>query len=290
MIDLKGSFMGQRSVHAYTWAPMWTTENGAMAVEHAAKLGFDYVVVPIRNHENIDAKAIAKIFADAGLKPATTSPLQAENDISSTDKTIWQRGVDRHNRALELAAEMGADRMGGILYSNFGKAAKVATKDNFKASAEGLALVAEKAKSMGMFLSLEVVNRYETNLINTAADAVRLIKTIGAENVKVHLDTFHMNIEEDDMMGALETALPHLAYFEIDQNHRGLLSRGTIDFSPFLKRLKEVGYKGLIGVEAFSSAISHPDITAGVGSWRPMFSDGDAVGWEAIELFERHGF
>jgi D-psicose/D-tagatose/L-ribulose 3-epimerase len=180
--------------------------------------------------------------------------------------------------------------MGGILYSAFGKASRVATHDNFAAAAEGLALVAEKAKDMGMVLSLEVVNRYETNLINTAAEAVRMIETIGAKNVRVHLDTFHMNIEEDDMMVALETALPYLAYFEIDQNHRGLLSRGTLDFSPFLVRLEEAGYDGLVGIEAFSSAVSHPDIVAGVGAWRNMFEHGDQVASEAIELLKRHGF
>lgn len=282
--------MGRRSIHAYTWAPQWTTEDGAYAVERAAAMGFDYVVVPIRNHENIDAQAIAKIFSDAGIKPVTTSPLQADNDISSADRTVWQRGVDRHKAALDLAAAMGADRMGGILYSAFGKASRVATQDNFAAATDGLAIVAERAKEMGMLLSLEVVNRYETNLINTAADAIRMIETIGAKNVKVHLDTFHMNIEENDMMAALETALPHLAYFEIDQNHRGLLSRGTLDFSPFLIRLKEAGYSGLVGVEAFSSAVSHPDIVAGVGAWRNMFEHGDEVAMEAVELLTRHGF
>jgi D-psicose/D-tagatose/L-ribulose 3-epimerase len=282
--------MGRRSIHAYTWAPQWTTEDGAYAVERAAAMGFDYVVVPIRNHENIDAQAIAKIFSDAGIKPVTTSPLQADNDISSADRTVWQRGVDRHKAALDLAAAMGADRMGGILYSAFGKASRVATQDNFAAATDGLAIVAERAKEMGMLLSLEVVNRYETNLINTAADAIRMIETIGAKNVKVHLDTFHMNIEENDMMAALETALPHLAYFEIDQNHRGLLSRGTLDFSPFLIRLKEAGYSGLVGVEAFSSAVSHPDIVAGVGAWRNMFEHGDEVAMEAVELLKRHGF
>ena len=282
--------MGRRSIHAYTWAPQWTTKDGAYAVERAAAFGFDYVVVPIRNHENIDAPAIAKIFADAGIRPVTTSPLQANNDISSTDRAVWQLGVDRHKAALDLAAAMGADRMGGILYSAFGKASRAATDDNFAAAAEGLALVAEKAKEMGIVLSLEVVNRYETNLINTAAEAVRMIETIGAENVKVHLDTFHMNIEEDDMMAALETALPYLAYFEIDQNHRGILTRGTLNFSPFLVRLKEVGYDGLVGVEAFSSAVSHPDIVAGVGAWRNMFEHGDQVASEAIELLKRHRF
>jgi D-psicose/D-tagatose/L-ribulose 3-epimerase len=280
----------QRSVHAYTWAPQWTTKDGCHAAERAAALGFDYLVVPIRNHENIEPLEISRMFSDLGIRPVTTSPLQPDNDISSTDRAVWKRGVERHSAALDLAAAMGADRMGGILYSSFGKAARAASKDNFEAAAEGLSLVAEKAATMGMILTLEVVNRYETNLINTAADAVRMVDAIGADNVRIHLDTFHMNIEEDDMMTALETALPHLAYFEIDQNHRGLLSRGTLDFSPFLARLKESDYQGLIGVEAFSSGVSHPDIVAGVGAWRNMFDNGDEVGREAIELFKQHGF
>jgi D-psicose/D-tagatose/L-ribulose 3-epimerase len=99
-----------------------------------------------------------------------------------------------------------------------------------------------------------------------------------------------MNIEEDSMMGALETALPYLGYFEVDQNHRGLLSRGTIDFSSPLQRLKAAGYDQLVGVEAFSSAISHPDIAAGVAGWRPLFSDGDEIAKEARSIFEENGF
>jgi D-psicose/D-tagatose/L-ribulose 3-epimerase len=238
----------------------------------------------------IEPAAIAKICETNGIRPVTTSPLQADNDISSTDSEVRERGVKRHLAALALARDMGANRMGGVLYSAFGKASRAPTEDNLKAAAEGLHRVAEEAQKNRMVLTLEVVNRYESNLVNTAADAVRLLKMIGVDNVKIHLDTFHMNIEEDSMMGALETALPYLGYFEIDQNHRGLLSRGTIDFSSPLQRLKAAGYDQLVGVEAFSSAISHPDIAAGVAGWRPLFSDGDEIAKEARSIFEENGF
>jgi D-psicose/D-tagatose/L-ribulose 3-epimerase len=238
----------------------------------------------------IEPAAIAKICETNGIRPVTTSPLQADNDISSTDSEVRERGVKRHLTALALARDMGANRMGGVLYSAFGKASRAPTEDNLKAAAEGLHRVAEEAQKNRMVLTLEVVNRYESNLVNTAADAVRLLKMIGVDNVKIHLDTFHMNIEEDSMMGALETALPYLGYFEIDQNHRGLLSRGTIDFSSPLQRLKAAGYDQLVGVEAFSSAISHPDIAAGVAGWRPLFFDGDEVAKEARSIFEENGF
>jgi D-psicose/D-tagatose/L-ribulose 3-epimerase len=282
--------MNRRSIHSYTWIPRWSTEDGRIAAERAAACGFGHLVIPLRNHEMIEPAAIAKICETNGIRPVTTSPLQADNDISSTDSEVRERGVKRHLAALALARDMGANRMGGVLYSAFGKASRAPTEDNLKAAAEGLHRVAEEAQKNGMVLTLEVVNRYESNLVNTAADAVRLLKMIGVDNVKVHLDTFHMNIEEDSMMGALETALPYLGYFEIDQNHRGLLSRGTIDFSSLLQRLKAAGYDQLVGVEAFSSAISHPDIAAGVAGWRSLFSDGDEVAEEARSLFEENGF
>jgi D-psicose/D-tagatose/L-ribulose 3-epimerase len=282
--------MNLRSIHCYTWIPRWSTEDGRIAAERAATCGFGHLVIPLRSHEMIEPAAIAKICETNGIRPVTTSPLQADNDISSTDSEVRERGVKRHLAALALARDMGANRMGGVLYSAFGKASRAPTEDNLKAAAEGLHRVAEEAQKNGMVLTLEVVNRYESNLVNTAADAVRLLKMIGVDNVKIHLDTFHMNIEEDSMMGALETALPYLGYFEIDQNHRGLLSRGTIDFSSPLQRLKAAGYDQLVGVEAFSSAISHPDIAAGVAGWRPLFSDGDEVAKEARSIFEENGF
>jgi D-psicose/D-tagatose/L-ribulose 3-epimerase len=282
--------MNRRSIHAYTWVPRWTPEDGARAIDRAAAFGFGNIVIPLRDFEVIDPADIARRCEAAGIRPVTTSPLGPHNDISSTDPEISRLGLERHTEALALAADMGARRMGGILYGAFGKAARAATQANRDAAAGRLAELADAAAARDISLTLEVVNRYESNLLNTAAQAVELVKATGAANIGVHLDTFHMNIEEDSMLDALEIALPHLGYFEIDQNHRGLLSRGTIDFGPLLDHLKARGYEGLVGVEAFSSRVSHPDIAAGVSAWRPLFADGDEVAAETRDLLARHGF
>jgi D-psicose/D-tagatose/L-ribulose 3-epimerase len=92
------------------------------------------------------------------------------------------------------------------------------------------------------------------------------------------------------MLAALEKALPHLAYFEIDQNDRGMPDRGTIDFGPMLAKLKAADYQGLIGIEAFSSAISGPDVTAGVAAWRNLFESGDDVAVAGREIIRRGGW
>ncbi|MGC9447914.1 sugar phosphate isomerase/epimerase family protein [Cereibacter johrii] len=282
--------MNCRSIHSYAWLPRWSSEGGERAAARAAAHGYCHLVIPLRDPETIDPARIARFCAAEGVVPLTTSPLGPDTDISSTDAEVAARGLARHRVALALARDMGAPRMGGILYGAFGKAAQAPVAGQFEASAEGLARLADEAAASGMLLTLEVVNRYESNLVNTAAEGVRLVEAIGRPNVGLHLDTFHMNIEEDDMLAALGTALPHLAYFEIDQNHRGRLSAGTIRFEPLLAWLKDAGYAGLVGVEAFSSAVSHPDVAAGVASWRPLFADGCEVAEEGRALFDRCGF
>jgi len=155
------------------------------------------------------------------------------------------------------------------------------------AAAESLGMLGEDAKRMGIRLALEIVNRYESNLINTVAQALALLRLSGSDNIYLHLDTFHMNIEEDDLFGAIQMALPYLAYFELDQNHRGRPDHGAIDLEAMLAKLLATGYSGTIGVEAFSRTVTGADVAAVIGIWRDMFNNGDEVASSAGSLIRR---
>lgn len=282
--------MNNLSIHSYCFIPSWTTADGERALEKAAAAGFGHVVVPLRSHEAIEPDKIARMFARFGLEPLCSATMLPEANIASTDREIWAAGVERHRASLRLARDLGARHVGGILYSLFGKATAPATPEMFRASAEGLARVAEEAADFGIRLALEIVNRYETNLINTVDQGLEMLRLIGAPNVHLHLDTFHMAIEESDSLAALKKALPHLAYFELDQNHRGRLDRGAIDFAPMLALLRAADYRDLIGVEAFSSAVSGPETVAGVAAWRNLFDDGAEVAESAMRLLAAEGW
>jgi D-psicose/D-tagatose/L-ribulose 3-epimerase len=279
--------MNPLSIHSYVWLPAWTTAGGEFAVARARAAGYDRVVVPLRDPEAIEPETIRRIFEKHGLRPVNTANQLPDADVSSTDPEIRRRGIARHLLSLRLACDMGSDQMGGVLYGVLGKAARPAKADNLAAAAESLAAVAEEAGRLGVRLTLEIVNRYESNLINTVAQGLALRRMIGADNVYLHLDTFHMNIEEADPLAAIDAALPHLGYFELDQNHRGLPDRGTLDFAPMLDRLRRAGYRGPIGVEAFSSRIAGPEVAAGVAVWRDMFDDGDAVARAGATIIRR---
>jgi D-psicose/D-tagatose/L-ribulose 3-epimerase len=282
--------MNNLAIHSYCLIPAWTTADGERALAKAAAAGYGVVVVPLKTHAAIEPDKVARMFERFGLRPVCSATQLPDANIASTDRTVWAAGLARHRTSLALARDLGARHVGGIIYSLFGKATGPASPEMFAASAEGISRLAEDAAVSGMRLALEVVNRYETNLINTVDQGLEMLRLVGAKNVHLHLDTFHMAIEENDPLAALEKALPHLAYFELDQNHRGRLDRGTIDFAPMLALLRRADYRDLIGVEAFSGAVSGPETAAGVGAWRNMFDDGTEVADSGIAVLRRAGW
>ena len=137
-------------------------------------------------------------------------------------------------------------------------------------------------RELGVQLGVEVVNRYETNVLNTAAQASASWRTPSARtNVVVHLDTYHMNIEEPDMCTPVLDAGSRLGYVHIGESHRGYLGSGTVDFDSFFRALATIGYDGPVVFESFSSAVVHPDLSNMLGIWRNLWQDGDDLGRHA---------
>jgi D-psicose/D-tagatose/L-ribulose 3-epimerase len=134
--------------------------------------------------------------------------------------------------------------------------------------------LAERAAASDITLGLEFVNRYETNLLNTAAQTVAYIGEVGAPNVVVHLDSYHMNIEEANFRDPVFDCGDRLGYVHIGENHRGYLGQGHVNFPELFAALGEVGYDGVITFESFSSAVVDEDLSKILRIWRNMWTDG----------------
>ena len=139
---------------------------------------------------------------------------------------------------------------------------------------EVLGRVCEKAEASGITVGVEVVNRYETNIVNTGAERVALLDRIGASNATAHLDTDHMNIEEGFVGKAIEDCGARLGYFHIGESHRGYLGTGMVNFTEVFRSLARIGYQGPIAFESFSSAVVDPVLSNMLGVWRNLWSDG----------------
>jgi D-psicose/D-tagatose/L-ribulose 3-epimerase len=134
--------------------------------------------------------------------------------------------------------------------------------------------LAEKAKASGITVGLEFVNRYESNLLNTSAQTAQYIKETGSDNLVVHLDSYHMNIEENNFRDPVFDAGDLLGYVHIGENHRGYLGQGHIDFPELFKALADVKYDGVITFESFSSKVVDPDLSTILRIWRDMWENG----------------
>lgn len=260
-------------VHALVWAAGWSSEESAYAVAATAAAGYDLIEIPLLDPADVDPAATADLLSEHGLAAACSLGLGWDTDISSEDSTRVAAGDRLLGQALEVAIGVRSRYLTGVIYSAMGKYTQPASARGRANSVAVLRGLAQRAGESGVQIGLEAVNRYETNLVNTVADALRLIDQIGEDNVVVHLDAYHANIEEGDLTRPVVQAGERLGYVHVGESHRGYLGSGTIDFAAFFRALVSAGYSGPITFESFSSAVVSPAFAAALGVWRNLWDD-----------------
>jgi len=272
------------AINPGVWMTGWQPPLATGIVARIASIGYRRIVVVLRDPHVFDPRGICELVASHGLGVMTNTNQTSAEDISSDDREIRERGIARLRRAIELSAELGSDRLTGILYGVLGKASGPVPRATFVRTARILGDLAEEAEQSGVGLLVEVVNRYETSLLNTARQARDFVAASGSERLGIHLDVFHMNIEEDDLVEAVVDVLPHLGYLELEQNHRGELRRGHIPLREFLAGVLDAGYRGRFGLEAFTASALAPDHAAGLAVWRDVLDRDTRIAEDAYAL------
>jgi D-psicose/D-tagatose/L-ribulose 3-epimerase len=274
--------MNKLGVHALVWEKGWSHEECARAIARTAETGYDFIEAPSLDPSSIDADFTVKQLEAAGIGINFSMGLDAETDISSGDRGKAARGKARLEGALAVARDCGGQYLCGILHSAFQKNSVPTTSAGVAMAVETLVQVAETAARSGITLGLEVVNRYESNVLNTASQAVEMCRRIGAPNVKVHLDVYHMNIEESDPVRAIEETGDYLGYFHTGDSHRGYMGSGTIDLKAIFRALVRTGYAGPITFESFSSRVVGQPLEGILGIWRNLWEDSQDLAAHAL--------
>lgn len=275
------------AAHPLIWLPRWTRARGAEVIARAAACGFDALIIPLRDAAEVDPPALARAIAAAGIRAMPSINHPPEADPASDDPATAALGRTRLLDALALARDMGADRLGGLPHAAWGKAPRPVTARGRAHAVATLADAAAIARASGMILTIEAVNRFENALVNTAADALALIAETGADNIRVHLDTHHMLIEEADIASAIATSACQLGYLEFSESHRGPLGTGNVDVTRTLQAALRAGYTGPIGFEAFSAAILDPLLAAHLCVWRATYTDPDRIATDAARMLRQ---
>jgi len=217
----------------------------------AARLGYDAIEVHMREDFPVDYDAIHAATQECGTKVAMviTGRLNTEGKCSLIDDIpyVSRAAEEGMNQYIDVAAKLNAGLVIGWVKGNV----PAGRPRGFYLDrlARSLRRIGSRAADMGVPVNIEVINRYEVNIFNTSAETAQFIAEHDLKNCFVHLDTFHMAIEETSIPDAIRTAGDKLGYFHLADNHRHACGTGALNFREILAALKEIGYQGYLSVE-----------------------------------------
>lgn len=276
-------------IHAYAWCSQWSNDTLPL-IDRIKGLGLDFIEIPLMVLDTFDAAAVRERLADADLGICTSTVLLGDTDITHDDPAIRAKGVAYLKACVKATHDCGASNLSGVIYSQHIKpVVKRPTEETWQFSADALREVAVYARELGVNLGLEPVNRYETYLVNTCTQARELKDRIGMDNVKIHLDTYHMNIEEKSFYEATKLAGDDLIHYHLCENDRGIPGTGLVDWDGIFRALGEMRYTGNAALESFV------DLTDNMTTWvwRKLAPDGDTLVREGVAfirgMMRKHG-
>lgn len=263
------------AVHAYAWTSSWS--NGTLGlIDRAARLGFDVIEIPLMELDLVDPKAIRRKAADAGIGVCTSTACSEATDPTGEHEETRARGIAYLKACVRATTEMGASVFTGVIYSAIGRRLSQAPGPQYwRWAGDALGQTARYARDLGVTVGIEPVNRYESFLVNTCEQAIGLREAVGEPNVGVHLDAYHMNIEESDFHNVTKRAAPFLCHYHLSESHRGTPGTGLVDWNGIYRALSEVKYSGLVGLESFCEVSGA--MAAATCIWRTLAPSSDRL-------------
>lgn len=247
--------MNKLGIFMNFWEKNWDADHKKY-IKKVSEIGFDvleFQAQPLLEMSKEHMSELAKMAKEYGIELTYSLGLDRNYDVSSLDEKVRLGGVDYLKRIVECIGFMGGTLLSGVSYAGWG------TPDNFDGdkrpywanSIKSMKEIIKTAEDNGVTYCVEAVNRFETCLINTAAEALKYVEEIGSPNIGVLLDTYHMNIEESNIGDAIRLAGDKLTSFHTGENNRTAPGKGHLDWDEIFGALSEIKYKGRIVSEPF---------------------------------------
>lgn len=278
--------MKRLGIHSFVWTGGQTQEGLEHALRKSAEHGYRTIEFAYLRPERFDLDRLAKLAQSLDVEIGVTMGLPLAKDVSSEDPAEVAAGVAMLADAVRAVRDIGGNKLGGILYSAHTKYNRQPTRKGWDNSVASIAKTADLAQECGVDLVLEVVNRFETNLLNTTAQGLKFIEETGSSHVRLHLDTFHMNIEEANPAAAIRLAGDRIGYFHIGESNRGYLGDGVINFDLIFDALLDIGYARDIVFESFSTTVVDEGLSLACAIWRDTWTDNDPLAAHARQYIE----
>jgi D-psicose/D-tagatose/L-ribulose 3-epimerase len=267
---------------------LWTTdvnETHYPLLESIKGWGYDGVELPIFELDVARFKSLGGKLNRFGLERTAVTVSTGEANPISSSPAVRQAAVDRLKKVVECCHAAGVEKLCGPIHSALGQFSGAGpTAGEWNWCKETLTTVAEFARSAGVTLVVEYLNRFECYVLTSAADTSRFVKECNHPSLRMMYDTFHANIEEKDLAAAIKVCAPETVHVHISENDRSTPGEGHVDWDTTFKTLKEVSYEGWLVVEAFGLAL--PELAAATKIWRRMYPSEEYLATRALRFMK----
>jgi len=283
---LRRRSMVKWGIHSLLWTERFDV-NPEPVVRKAKVFGFDGIEIYVspKQIDTFDKGGVKKALRKEGLECIGCTCLDKDTDLTSGDETIRKLGINHLRKSAELFSELGGKLVTGVTYGAWGKLTGTGrTKEEWNNSRDSLREACRLTRDSGVIIGLEPANRFETYFLNVAADAVRLAKEVNEPNIGVHLDTFHMNIEEKNFYDPIVATGELLCYMHLCENDRGVAGTGNIDWEAVFRALSHINYEKWITLESFTPDIK--SVAASTAIWRQVAPSADAIASDGLKFLK----
>lgn len=274
-------------VSTWLWTSPFTTQSASELFPKIAEMGFDAVEIAVEDPALIDVKTVGNILKSCGLKALVCGAFGPSRDLTSDNPSVHQNCFDYIDACFQICEGLQVEFLGGPMYSAVGKARMLPPeqrKKEWNLAVTSLRKVCLMAETRNLKIALEPLNRFESDLVNTAEDVVRLVADIGHPAAHIMLDGFHMNIEERDLEKAIVCAGDKLIHVQVAENYRGTPGTGQTQWISFRKGLEAINYGGTVTIESFTP--DNKELASAVCFWHPMADSQDAFASEGLAFLK----
>jgi D-psicose/D-tagatose/L-ribulose 3-epimerase len=267
-------------INTMVWSGGYNGEQLAL-LERIRDLGYQTVELGVFDFKAVDPAPVRRALTATGLSLTVASALPAKLNLVNEDAGVRARTREWIESAVGVTTEMGGTVLAGPLYIPVGDLpGRRRTAAEWKRAVEEYQALGVAIQATGVRVAIEPLNRFETYFLNTAADARRLCEEVACESVGVLFDTFHANIEEEDILAALRSLGPWLAHVHLSENNRGVPGDGHVPFGAIAAELAANGYQGCAVVESFAGSI--PEVARATAIWRDFAPSPDEFARRSI--------
>ncbi|MGQ9747226.1 MAG: sugar phosphate isomerase/epimerase family protein [Candidatus Caldatribacteriaceae bacterium] len=273
-------------VNLFLWTAGYTDQEVHLIFK-VKTLGFDVVEIPLDLLDKISVEKTKEALEETGLQVTGCAVVGERRDLISDSAEIRKEALEYFTRCLKLLSAWGGTVLCGPCYSAVGKLTGTSrTPEEWKRAVLGLKELGKVAQDVGVKIALEPLNRFETYFLNTAEDALALVKEVDNPFVGIHLDTFHMNIEEKCLYEAIKVAGSYLYHFHTCENDRGTPGEGHVEWEDVFQALREINYQGALVIESFVPGVK--EIARAASIWRSLAPDSEHIAREGLVFLRKN--